>query len=48
MKDGKEGNYKDVLKLKGWQMSKAIAKLSFKLDSKPSVYDAVVDDDIPL
>jgi len=45
-KDGKEAGYKDVLKLKGWQMSKAIAKLSFKLDSKPSTLDDDVNDDI--
>ena len=45
-KDGKEAGYKDVVKLKSWQMSKAIAKLSAKLNEKPSSLDAPVDDDI--
>ena len=45
-KDGKEAGYKDVVKLKGWQMSKAIAKLSAKLDEKPSTLDEERNDDI--
>ncbi len=46
-KDGKEAGYKDVLKLKGWQLSKAIAKLTAKLDEKPNSLDEPADDDIP-
>ena len=45
-KDGKEAGYKDVVKLKGWKMSKAIAKLSAKLDEKPSTLDEERNDDI--
>lgn len=47
-KDGKEAGYKDVLKLKGWQMTRAIEKASAQLVTKPSTLDEVRDDDIPL
>jgi hypothetical protein len=48
-KDGKEAGYKDVLKLKGWQMIKAIDKLNARLNALPlkPTDDDVIPEDVP-
>jgi len=47
-KEGKDAGYKDVLKLKGWQMTKAIDKLNARLNSiPPAPVDEGDDQDIP-
>jgi len=46
-KDGKDAGFKDVLKLKGWQMTKAIEKANVDLNAVPPRVETVSDDDIP-
>lgn len=48
-KDGVEKpGYKDVLKMKGWQMTRAIDKALAQMNHKSSTLDEVRDDDITL
>jgi phage recombination protein Bet len=49
LKDGSgEGSFKDVIKLKKWQLEKAIAKLNARLNALPPRVDAGSDQDIDL
>ena len=47
-KEGKEAGYKDVVKLKGWQMVRAIDKLNARLNALPPRVDSGDDSDISL